>query len=155
MARDLVDTVLSDNGLPPRPCVTHTIPLVGSSVVSVDDTPEVAALSAVDRDTLDRRYGSKVGEVLAIMADDPQMARSLPNAQGFVRAEVVHACQAEGAGTLADVLDRRLSVGLNLDVVTPELVAAAAAIMGQTLGWNDETTRRATSDYIAEQAGRP
>jgi glycerol-3-phosphate dehydrogenase len=155
MARDLVDTVLSDNGLPPPPCVTHTIPLVGSSVVAVDDTREVAALSAVDRDTLDRRYGSKVGEVLAIMADDPQMAQSLPNAQGFVRAEVVHACQAEGAGTLADVLDRRLSVGLNLDAVTPELVAAAAAIMGQTLGWDDETTLRATSDYIAEQAGRP
>ena len=34
------------------------------------------------------------------------------------------------------VIDRRLRFGLNLDVVTPELVQATVDIMGQALSWD-------------------
>lgn len=152
MARDLVDTVLSESGLPPRACTTQSIPLVGSSVVRVDEAEHALTLSPADRQTLDQRYGSCVGEILAIMAADPSMAEPLTDAPGYVRAEVVHACQSEGALLLDDVLDRRLSVGLNLDAVTPDLVRSVAALMGQSLGWDDSKVVTAATNYLTATA---
>jgi glycerol-3-phosphate dehydrogenase len=78
----------------------------------------------------------------------------LPDAAGFVGAEVVHACRSEGASTLADVLDRRLQVGLNLDAVTPALIHAAAVLMEQTLGWDEGSADRAAQDYQATNGTR-
>ncbi|MEI6361776.1 MAG: glycerol-3-phosphate dehydrogenase/oxidase [Actinomycetes bacterium] len=155
MARDMVDTILSEGGLPPRPCVTQGMPLVGSSIVPVVDARDVAALSPTDRDALDRRYGSRVGEVLGLIAREPDLIRELQDARGFIEAEVVHACLNEGACTLEDVLDRRLQVGLNLDVVTPELVRSVAHLMGRALGWDEASTNQAAADLLASGAERP
>jgi glycerol-3-phosphate dehydrogenase len=148
MARDLVDTVLSEAGCAPRPCVTDTIPLVGSSVVTVVDASDVPAQSPGDRAVLDHRYGSCVGEVLALIADNPVLGEELPDAPGYVKAEVVHACLSEGASRLDDVLDRRLHVGLNLDDVTPALVHAVAELMGDALVWDESTAHQAADDYL-------
>jgi glycerol-3-phosphate dehydrogenase len=155
MARDMVDTVLSEAGSPPRDCTTATIPLVGSSAVPVEDSTPAPGLSTVDRDTLERRYGTCVGEVLGLMAADPGLADPLPDAPGYVKAEVVHACLNEGACLLEDVLDRRLHVGLDLDAVTPALVGSVAAIMGGALGWSDIEALAAATEYASLVANRP
>jgi glycerol-3-phosphate dehydrogenase len=154
MARDMVDTVLSEAGSPVRECITATIPLVGSSAIPVDDSTPAPGLSTADRETLERRYGTCVGELLAIMTADPGMVDELPHAPGYVKAEVVHACQSEGASLLEDVLDRRLHVGLNLDDVTVELIATVAEVMGQTLGWSEAKTRDAVAAYRPAGAER-
>jgi len=142
MARDLVDTVLRDAGQKPRVCTTEQIPLVGSSVMPTHVVDAAPDLSDVERATLERRYGSRVSEVLAIMAAEPALAAGLPDAPGYRRAEVVHACMFEGASRLDDVIDRRLRFGLNLDVVTPELVQATVDIMGEALSWDASTVAR-------------
>lgn len=142
MARDLVDTVLRDAGQQPRTCTTEQIPLVGSSVMPTHAVDAAPDLSDVERAALERRYGSRVSEVLAIMAAEPALAAGLPDAPGYRRAEVVHACLFEGASRLDDVIDRRLRFGLNLDVVTPELVQATVDIMGEALSWDASTVAR-------------
>jgi glycerol-3-phosphate dehydrogenase len=81
--------------------------------------------------------------VLAIVAEDPRNGEQLPDAPGYLVAEVVHACRNEGADRLEDVLDRRLRTGLNLDEVTPELIRSVADIMASTLGWDADQARTA------------
>ena len=149
MARDMVDTVLAESGQRPRACSTQSIPLVGSSVATPEEAPASFVISADERMTLDHRYGSRVGEVFAIMAAQPQLMAPLPDGAGFWLAEVAHACLNEGACLIDDVIDRRLGLGLNLDAVTPEAVAAIATVMGRTLGWDDVTTGHAAADYLA------
>ncbi len=101
MARDLVDTVLTESGLSRRECITQTIPLV---------------------DTRD-------AEVAALVADDPQLALPLVHAPGYTHADVVQAVVHEGAFALDDVVDRRLRLQLMLDVVDDETLRDVAATM--------------------------
>ena len=130
MARDMVDTVLRESGQPPRECITDAIPLVGSSVVAVTEEVDIPGLPDGTRSILDARYGSRVFEVLGIMAADPTTVVPLPDAPGYVTAEVVHACRYEGASTFDDVVERRLRFGLTLDAVTPRLIDATASADG-------------------------
>ena len=148
MARDLVDTVLIESGLPPRPCVTQATPLVGSSAVSTPDS-SVAGLSQAAQSVLQRRYGSRAHEVVALISDEPSLMEDLPDAPGFIKAEVVHACQSEGAISLEDVLDRRLQVGLHLDEVTPQLVHTAAGLLEQAQGRDAGSASLEASVYLA------
>jgi glycerol-3-phosphate dehydrogenase len=124
-------------------------------VEQVLEAIEVLGLSAADRRVLDRRYGSRVSEVLSIMSADPTTAAPLADAAGYLRAEVAHACLNEGACRLDDVLDRRLRVGLNLDAVTPALVESAAAVMGAALGWDAARIRSAVTTYADGTWARP
>jgi glycerol-3-phosphate dehydrogenase len=151
MARDMVDTVLVEAGMPPRGCSTQAIPLVGSSIIATDEAPTAFRISDEERTCLDRRYGSRVGEVFAIMAARPDLMAPLPGAAGFWLAEVAHACVNEGALLLDDVLDRRLRLGLNLDVVATETIYATATVMGSALGWDDATVHEAAAAYETSQ----
>lgn len=147
MARDLVDTVLEESGMPPRACSTQEIPLVGSSVLTSAPTPAALSLTRDERAALDTRYGSRVGEVFSIMTAQPELMSPLSGAEGFWLAEVANACVNEGALLLDDVLDRRLRLGLNLDAVTSGTVQAAARTMGTTIGWDEATSLDAAADY--------
>ena len=84
-----------------------------------------------------------------MMVAEPEWAQELPDARGFVKAEVVHACRSEGAVSLEDVLDRRLQVGLHLDAVTPALVQSVAALMEDAQGRETGSAGVEVSDYLA------
>jgi glycerol-3-phosphate dehydrogenase len=153
MARDLVDTVLEESGVPPRSCSTQAIPLVGSSLGTEHAAPIGLRISQGERAALDSRYGSRVREVFDVMAAQPHLMAPLPEAEGFWLAEVVHACVNEGAVLLDDLLDRRLRLGLNLERVASETVRAAARTMGGTMGWDDADALDAAAAY--ETSHRP
>ena len=129
MARDLVDTVLVESGLPARECTTQRIPLVGSRVEAPSVDIDTASAALPESDVLSRRYGSRAGEVLALIATDPDLGRPLEGAPTYVRAEVVHACVNEGACTLDDLMQRRLRLHLTLDVVSESTVQDVVAAM--------------------------
>jgi glycerol-3-phosphate dehydrogenase len=152
MARDLVDTVLKESGSVPRACTSDAIPLVGSFVEAAAPAVSVDVLTAADRAVLGGRYGSRANEVLALMVADPRLAEPLPDAPGYWAAEVVHACQSEGACLLGDVVDRRLRFGLNLDAVTPGLIRATAEIMGEAMGWDQGVIDSAAGAYAVASA---
>ncbi len=124
MARDLVDTVLLEAGWPPRPCRTDSIPLVGSG-------------------------GETPGEIAALAAQNPRLAEPLVGAPNYERADVAYACLSEGARLLADVIDRRLRLRLNLDEVSDATVLAVASEMGEALGWDQARVECAAADYRA------
>jgi glycerol-3-phosphate dehydrogenase len=105
MARDLVDTILLDTQIAPRPCRTDSIPLVDNRAV----------------------------EVATLMAADPSLAEQLVGAPGYSRADVVQACIHEGAITVDDVVDRRLRLRLHLDVVPNTTIADVESIITSSL----------------------
>ena len=103
MARDLVDTAISECGLPQAPCTTQTIPLVDG------------------RDE----------ETAALIDADPGLAEPLAGAEGYRRADVAQAFLHEGAALVEDVVERRLRLRLTLDDVPEATMDAIAGIMGQ------------------------
>ncbi len=103
MARDLVDTALTECGLPSAPCTTDTIPLVDGRAEEVSD----------------------------LIGEYPELEEPLPGAAGYRRADVVQAFLHEGAVDVEDVVDRRLRLRLTLDDVSQTTVDAIAGIMQQ------------------------
>jgi glycerol-3-phosphate dehydrogenase len=124
MARDVVDTVLAEAGLPERPCRTQSIPLIGSA-------------------------GEVEAGIEALAVQDPRLAEPLADAPGFRRADVAYACLSEGACLLPDVIDRRLRLGLRLDAVPETTVRDVAEVMGEVLGWDASRVDREIADYSA------
>ena len=100
------------------------------------------------------RYGSRTGEVLALVEEDASLAEPIvPGGPPFLRAEVVFAARSEGARTLEDVLRRRtwlaLAPGRGLDGADD-----VAGLLARELGWSAaERTRQIDAYRRRVQAG--
>ena len=115
MAEETVDAVVGFLGRSVTRSVTARLPLVGAAPRRVLDRVEAPA-------RLVARYGTEAPTVLALGAEP--VARGRPETVGQRRFAVA----AEGARTVADVLDRRTRIGL-----VPTDRAAALAAAGESL----------------------
>jgi len=105
MAQDAVDAAIAAAGLPPRPCPTRRVPLVGAASrgsLAIIDAPR----RVVDR------HGAEAPRVLALADGDPSLLEPIAPGLDVLGVEVLHAVRAEGALDAADVLDRRTRIGL-------------------------------------------
>jgi glycerol-3-phosphate dehydrogenase len=161
MASDLIDAATRElSGVPPSR--TARVPLVGA-----DGWPRAwagrAALATdagVAEPAMERllhRYGDRVAELIALIEERPELARSLDGGAGHLAAEVVHACRFEGALRLEDVLERRTRLAI---IAADRGVAAAgpaAALMAGELGWDAARTGAEVAAWqrrvAAERAG--
>ena len=113
MAEDTVDFLC----LTDAACHTRSLPLLGAA-----DRAELGRLAAPSR--LVRRYGTEALAVAALATDDPALAAPLAPGVGVLGAEVVWALRAEGALSVADILERRT----RLSLVTEDAEAARGAV---------------------------
>jgi glycerol-3-phosphate dehydrogenase len=156
MAEDAVDAAVA--GLPGVPASrTAHLPLVGAHQWQAvrDAAPQLAAgwdlpEQAIER--LLRRHGDRIGDVLELARAHPALARPLTGAPNYLAAEVVHAVTAEGALHLDDVLTRRTRVSIETGHRGVESAPEVAALMAETLGWDDERTAREVEHYTARVA---
>jgi len=86
-------------------------------------------------------YGSRYGDVLSRVREDPSLARPLPGQQWVIGAEIAHATRAEMALALADVIFRRTELG-SAGSPGDECLHACAELMGSELGWDEERKSR-------------
>lgn len=93
-------------------------------------------LSAQTITHLGKSYGSEAAEVLRLVEEDASLARLLIDDLPYICAEVVHACRAEMALTLSDVLARRTSITLEDYQRGQSVVEAVAVLMAKELGWS-------------------
>jgi glycerol-3-phosphate dehydrogenase len=141
-------------------CRTGDVPLPGGG-----DAPERVAAAALSRDGhgvapavighLADRYGSRLDELLALVASDRRLAD--PIVAGFAdpRAEVVEAVEREWALTVDDVLRRRMPLALHDDAAAMRAATDVAQLMAEPLGWDEPAAREAVRRYVdAVQAGR-
>jgi glycerol-3-phosphate dehydrogenase len=153
MAEDAVDAAVE--GLPGVPgSRTAHLPLVGAQRWEAvrQAGPELAETAGLPGEAVERllhRHGDQVGDVLALVREDPALGRPLTGAPGYLAAEVVHAVTAEGALHLDDVLARRTRVSIETDHRGVESAPEVAALMAGPLGWDAAHADREVEHYTA------
>jgi glycerol-3-phosphate dehydrogenase len=152
MAKLAVDRLVERDGRD-APCRTHEIPL-GQPIDSrglerVDGVPEESYEALADR------YGHAAEQVLAIAADDPQLAQPILPGLPDLLAEAALAARHELARSVGDVLLRRTRLAL---LAGPELCTPGAGaplrvahVLGHELGW-DQHRVQAEVEAFAEEA---
>ena len=132
---------------------TGDVPLPGGGA------PEAAlAAAALSRDGhgvapavidhLAGRYGSRLDEVLGLVARDQRLGEPIVAGLPDPRAEVVEAVEREWALTLEDVMRRRTQVALRDATAGATAADDVAALMARPLGWDEETSRAAARGYV-------
>ena len=133
---------------------TGRVPLPGGTVAAT-----ILAEAAVSRDGhgvapavighLANRYGSRLDEVLGLVADDRRLGEPIVPGLPDPRAEVVEAVEREWAMTLEDVMRRRTQVALRDAAAGAAAAEDVAGLMARPLGWDAEATRAAAREYVA------
>jgi glycerol-3-phosphate dehydrogenase len=143
MAKMTVDRLIEREARD-APCRTAEIPL--GQAIAVGDLAPAEGLSELARTALAGRYGYGAHELIALMAERPELARPIVPGLADVEAEVVLAARREQARSVGDVLLRRTRLGL---IAARELcgepesaarVTRVATLLGGELGWSPART---------------
>ncbi|QMU73860.1 glycerol-3-phosphate dehydrogenase/oxidase [Streptacidiphilus sp. P02-A3a] len=153
MAKDAVDeAVRTLDGGAAGPSVTEDVPLVGADGYRAlwnrrQTLAAESGLHVVRIEHLLNRYGSLIGEVLALIREDPGLSAPLAGADDYLEAEAVYAATHEGARHLDDVLTRRTRA--SIESWDRGLAAAdrAARLMAGPLGWSEEQVHDEVEHY--------
>src|ERR1700754_1490393 len=144
MARDAIDAVARglDRFVPPS--ATHVTPLLGADGFQAlwNRRERVAAASGLHVARIEhllRRYGTRLEDLLAMLAARPPLGEPLPGADDYLAVEVRYACTHEGALHLDDVLTRRTRISIETWDRGLEACATAARLMAEPLGWDEAT----------------
>ncbi|GGC08798.1 glycerol-3-phosphate dehydrogenase/oxidase [Cellulomonas carbonis] len=153
MAEDAVDFALGSRAKQ-LPSITDRIPLAGAEghAVLQRQARRIAETHGWTRAMVDHllhRYGSMLDEIIDMVTEQPDLARPLENAPAYLRAEVAYAASHEGVLHLEDVM--LLRTRLVYEQADQGLSAAEeiAAIVGERLGWDEQTRRSEVDAYRA------
>jgi glycerol-3-phosphate dehydrogenase len=137
------------------PCRTTSIPL--GQAVAVEELPAVEGVGEPTRAALAARYGYGAHEVLALIAERPELARPIVAGLPDVMGEVVIAARREQARSVGDVLLRRTRLGL---IAARELlgegthptpyVEQVAAVLAGELGWSEQRRVAEIESFMQE-----
>ncbi|HEX8647721.1 MAG TPA: glycerol-3-phosphate dehydrogenase/oxidase [Thermoleophilaceae bacterium] len=135
MAKLTVDRIVEREGRE-APCRTHEIPLGEPA----GDLPRPDGVDDETLALLAHRYGYAAHDVLALVAERPELGRRIVPDLPDLLAEAPFAVRNEQAASLADVLLRRTRLGI---LAAPALAApgaeaarAVAGALGEELGWD-------------------
>jgi glycerol-3-phosphate dehydrogenase len=154
MAEDTVNALADDLGELP-PSRSNDVPLLGAAepqdvFTQARSHPGARLIDDEHLMRLSHRYGRLTRELLDTVELNEDLAAEMPGGAGTLAVEIVHAATHEGALHVDDVLTRRTR--LYLEAGDRGLIAArhAARLMGEVLGWDDQTR----SDEVARYQRR-
>jgi len=156
MAKDAVDEAVHgleqvlDRRVPPS--CTEDVPLLGAEGYGVlwnqrHLLAERSGLHEVRIEHLLGRYGSMMGELLELIAEDPSLGEPLSGTEDYLRAEVMYAASHEGARHLDDVLTRRTRISIETFHRGTQSCVEAAGLMQKVLEWSPEQVDREIEHY--------
>jgi glycerol-3-phosphate dehydrogenase len=152
MARDVVDAAMGRGFASARPSETADLPLVGAAArPELDDLavhlalePDMDGLTA--RALVDR-HGTEAPDVLAL-GRELGLVRRLGDGVDQLEAEVAWAARRELAGSLDDVLARRMRLVQVLPDRGAAIAPRVAELLGAELGWDPARQRREVEIYL-------
>ena len=154
MAKDAVDMATNDIEKLTNESVTNKLPIIGADGYWAL-TQQVDALSAkfnLKTETINHllnRYGSDISDLLELIAGDRKLAAQINRNLPYLKAEVVYAVQAEGAQSVADVLERRTRIWFEAPNFGIDLAEAIAEIIAPYLGWKSAQKKASVAEYKA------
>jgi glycerol-3-phosphate dehydrogenase len=107
-----------------------------------------SGLHAARLDHLLNRYGGLVDEVLALLAERPELAAPLPGADDYLSVEAVYAASHEGARHLDDLLTRRTRISIETFDRGVTAARPAAELMAGVLGWDAARVDNEVDHYL-------
>ena len=153
MARDAVDAAAhSLRGRVPA-SVTDVVRLAGADGFETRTNQKAAlahasGLHEARVDHLLGRFGGMVDEVLALIAERPDLREPLEGTEDYLRAEVVYAVTHEGARHLDDVLTRRTRISIETFDRGVASARPAAVLMAGALGWDQARLDDEVDHYL-------
>ena len=95
------------------------------------------------------RYGSLIGEVLAMAEGRPELLTPITEAPVYLKVEAWYAAAAEGALHLEDILARRMRISIEYPHRGVDCAREVAEVVAPVLGWSAEDVDREVATYIA------
>ncbi|HEY7355580.1 MAG TPA: glycerol-3-phosphate dehydrogenase/oxidase, partial [Ktedonobacterales bacterium] len=153
MGQDTVDHLARRDHLPIKH-PTERLPLLGAErwrevAEELPGRGQALGLSADIAEHLSFCYGGEALALLDLIQFDASLAGRIVPDLPFIRAEVAHACRAEMALTLQDMLARRTRIAIEDRERGLQAAEEVAALMALQLGWSAGQTREQISAYRA------
>lgn len=146
LSEQVVDFAAKAMNVDAEPCTTHHSVLPGGIDIEfarrrlINET----TLSEAGRARLLGIYGGRAARIVGLAAGTSGLAASLDPDNTVLAAEVIYCIRNEHAANLADIVFRRMMVGLLADQ-GKSMDAAISALAATEFGWS----RRETADQIA------
>jgi glycerol-3-phosphate dehydrogenase len=154
MAADAIDAAAQYVPARVAPSITEKVRLLGADgyFALINQTEHVGALQGLHpyrvRHLLDR-YGSLIGEVLALAGDRRDLLNPIAAAPGYLKVEAAYAAAAEGALHLEDILARRTRISIEYPHRGVDCALDVAEVVAPILGWTADDVDREVKTYIA------
>jgi glycerol-3-phosphate dehydrogenase len=157
MAKDAVDAAARGIDALVPPSATAVTPLIGADGFQPlwNGRHRLAArsgLHVVRIEHLLRRYGSRTDELLALIAERPELREPLPEADDYLAVEALYASSHEAALHLDDVLARRTRISIESWDRGEAAAEPVARLMAEVLGWSEEQIAEEVETYKARVA---
>jgi glycerol-3-phosphate dehydrogenase len=154
MGKDAVDLAVHMLDRRISESVTDVTPLIGADGYQAlwNARPRLAAESGLHVARIEhllRRYGSRISELLAMIAARPELREPLPEADSYLTVEALYAVSHEGALHVDDVLARRTRVSIESWDRGVAAARPVARLMAEVLGWSEEQVTREVALYEA------
>ncbi len=153
MAKDAVDAVahVLDEDVPPS--ITDRIPLLGAEgyLARRNAHKRLASESGLHRSRIIRllgRYGALIDQLLAMVAERPELGEPIPGADDYLMVEALYAATHEGAMHLEDVLTRRTRISIECWDRGVEAAEPVARLIAEPLGWTEERISSEVEHYL-------
>jgi glycerol-3-phosphate dehydrogenase len=154
MAEDAIDAAAQYVPARVAPSITEKVSLLGADgyFALINQAEHVGALQGLHpyrvRHLLDR-YGSLIGDVLALAAETPGLLNPIKEAPGYLKVEALYAVKAEAALHLEDILARRMRISIEYPHRGVECAREVADLVAPVLGWSAEDVDREVANYTA------
>ncbi len=154
MAKDAVDAAVHGLERVVPPSCTERVLLAGADGYLGDYNArhliaERSGLHVSRVEHLLGRYGSLISELLALVAERPDLGEPMPSAPEYLRVEAYYAASHEGALHLEDVLTRRTRISIEVPDRGEAAAEEVAELIAPVLGWDDAHVAREVEHYRA------
>lgn len=152
MARDAIDLVARELPKKVPPSCTDETPLIGAEGFEAawnrrEAVAHASGLHVGQVEHLLGRYGSRIDELIALLAEQPELGRPLEGAPAYLAVEAVYAASHESALHLEDVLTRRTRISVETFDRGLRAAPVVARLMAAVLGWDEQTESREVRSY--------
>ena len=152
MAKDAVDAAVHAMDGKIAESITETVLLAGAdgSHALWNSRHRIASRTGLRVSRVEHllgRYGSLVHEVLALVAERPELGEPLTGAPEYLKAEAVYAATHEGARHLEDVLTRRTRLSIEVPDRGVSAAHEIAELVAPVLGWSADDVARELEHY--------